>query len=312
MKGIFRNRFNEVRSGWKIILVLIICFALQFIFSLIGGIILSIIMLSSKSLRNGLTAGGNPLEIIQNNPVMSMSIHLLSIIAMIIAVFIILRFMDKKKFKDIGLGFNPKSARELVYGLLLGAISMTLIFLVLLSTGSISLTNGFFSPNFSVYTLTGLITFIFVGIEEELFSRGYCMMVLEQTRKKWVPIIVSSIIFSMLHLLNPNVKVLGLINIFLVGVLFAWMVVKTGSLLMPIGYHITWNYFQGNVFGFPVSGTDPHGIYNITVLKDNILTGGAFGPEAGILTTIVIIIGLLVVSKYSSRKRYTNVFSNGL
>lgn len=66
---------------------------------------------------------------------------------------------------------------------------------------------------------------------------------------------------------------------------------------MPIGYHITWNYFQGCVYGLNVSGFDIQGIFSSRILNDNLLTGGAFGPEAGILTTIVIAIGFLIVWK---------------
>ena len=78
--------------------------------------------------------------------------------------------------------------------------------------------------------------------------------------------------FQLAHGTNPNVSVLGLVNIALVGILFAYMFDATKSLWLPIGYHITWNYFQGNVFGFAVSGTTPHGIYNVSVENGNALT----------------------------------------
>ncbi len=79
---------------------------------------------------------------------------------------------------------------------------------------------------------------------------------------------------------------------------------------MPIGYHIAWNFFQGNVFGFNVSGTTVHGIYNIYALKNNVLTGASFGPEGGILTTIVIVIGLLIVSKIKLNEHQNDIATN--
>jgi membrane protease YdiL (CAAX protease family) len=96
---------------------------------------------------------------------------------------------------------------------------------------------------------------------------------------------------------------MGLLNIFLVGLLFAYMFYKSGSLWMPVGYHITWNFFQGNIFGFPVSGTEPSGIYTIINTKDNLITGGGFGPEGGILATAVIIICALFVFIYCAPER---------
>jgi uncharacterized protein len=96
-------------------------------------------------------------------------------------------------------------------------------------------------------------------------------------------------------LLNPNLRVLGLVNIVLVGILFGYMYLKTNNLWMPIGYHITWNYFQGDIFGFSVSGLNQKGLYNISTFRDNLLTGGNFGPEAGVLATVVIILGMLLI-----------------
>ena len=80
---------------------------------------------------------------------------------------------------------------------------------------------------------------------------------------KWLIYVISAVVFSLAHGMNPNVGIFGLVNIALVGILFAYMFDATKSLWLPIGYHITWNYFQGNVFGFAVSGTTAHGMYAI-------------------------------------------------
>jgi len=114
---------------------------------------------------------------------------------------------------------------------------------------------------------------------------------------------MSAIIFSIVHSMNPNVNVLGLVNVALVGLLFAYMFDTTKSLLMPIGYHITWNYFQGNVFGFPVSGTASQGIYNTAVSNGStLLTGGEFGLEGGLLTTLMLGLGYLATKMYVKMK----------
>lgn len=306
MKKVFVNKFGQIRSGWKIGIVLGISYAVQMIFGIIIGLVLAISYMASGKLDIQ-----NPslnLEI-ANSPGINYLMQFFGIIVMLSAVYMVLRLIDKKRLKDIGLINIKKGLKHLVCGLLFGAISMTLIFIILLMSKNIEVTNSLFQPQFSWSTLTGLILFVFVGLNEELFSRGYCMMVLNQTSKRWVPIVVSAIIFSAMHLGNPNVKLLGLLNIFLVGILFAYMVVKTNNIWMAIGYHITWNYLQGNVFGFPVSGLNSTGLYGIKVLNNNLLTGGAFGPEAGILASIVLIAGILALKFYKGSNNSMELFS---
>jgi len=152
------------------------------------------------------------------------------------------------------------------------------------STGNVTIEKN--SNISAYYLLWGLYTFILVGLEEELMSRGYFINVLNQMGKPWLSVLISSIIFSLMHILNPNIVFLGLLNIFLIGVLFSYMYIKTGNLWMPIGYHISWNYFQGYIFGFNVSGNSVRGIYN-AFPKNNFLSGGEFGLEGGIITTLV-------------------------
>lgn len=297
MKKIFVNKYGQIRSGWKIAIVLGISYGFQIVLGIIAGIVLVITFIASGNF----SFESSELSFqMMNSPIFTYLSQGIGIIVMLLSVYMALKLIDRKKFKDIGLISLKKGLKHLAYGLLFGAVSMTVIFIILLITKNIQVTNSFVQPQFSWSTFTGLILFIFVGLNEELFSRGYCMMVLNQTGKKWVPIVVSSIIFSAMHLGNPNVKILGLINIFLVGILFAYMVVKTNNLWMSIGYHITWNYFQGNVFGFPVSGLDAKGLYGIKVLNDNLLTGGAFGPEAGILATLVLVAGIIILKFYKS------------
>jgi membrane protease YdiL (CAAX protease family) len=222
----------------------------------------------------------------------------------IISSLLVWKYINKKKIAALGLEFNRLNMKDLGFGLFLGGASMALIFIILLLTGQISLKSSLITPDFSIYSLTFLILFIFVGFSEEIFFRGYIMKTMEDRyNSKWLVYVMSSLIFSLFHGMNPNVSIFGLINIGLVGLLFSYMYDVTKSLWMPIGYHITWNYFQGNVFGFPVSGTDPHGLYEITTEDSaNIFTGGSFGPEGGLLATSLIILGVLATNVYSKTR----------
>jgi uncharacterized protein len=107
---------------------------------------------------------------------------------------------------------------------------------------------------------------------------------------------VSSVIFAVAHLLNPNVSGFGIVNL-VFAVVASCMYIRSGSLWMPIAYHTTWDYFEGNVFGFPNSGNTMTSLFPFAHIQSNLLTGGDFGPEGGILVTAVLLMALLWVLK---------------
>ena len=202
----------------------------------------------------------------------------------------------------MGITSIRNSYKELGVGLALGAGTITIVAVVLLLIGSVKLVNPITSPKFTSDLIVGIFAFIAVGFGEEIFGRGYCMSVLKQTRNKWVVLIVSSIIFAAMHLGNAAIGVLPLINLFLVGIAFGYMFMKSSNIWMPIGFHITWNYFQGYIWGFQVSGNEVDGMYQIKTVKDSILNGGAFGAEGGLAVTAVILLTIWFVSIYYKDK----------
>jgi uncharacterized protein len=306
MERVFINKNNQLRSGWKIAILLLVYEIISFI---IVDVFSSSIGFIADTANRGTAAPSQIsaiiINLINNNLVLWLIMSILDFACLMLVINIILRIIDKKRFKDIGLMSVFKRSNDFVFGLLMGAISMTLIFLVLLATGNITLRENLLKPNFSMTAAVGIITYIIVGIKEEVLSRGYCINVLNQMNNPALSVFISSIIFSALHLFNPNVKLFGLINIVLVGFLLGFMYLKSGNLWMPIGYHIAWNYFQGSVFGFPVSGITQKGVYSISVYQDNLLTGGSFGPEAGVLATIVIILGFIYILQMKNKRKKT-------
>ena len=227
--------------------------------------------------------------------------RLIPSVALILGILLALRFIDRKSVGDIGAGFRSGDRKDLAFGLGLGAVSMTTVFAVLLVSRTITLENGLAEPALSWRLLTGAIIFILVGVSEELYSRAYSISALSETHGRWTAAIASSVIFSLLHVGNANVSAGGLANVLLVGILFAYMFLRSGGVWMSVGYHITWNYFQGCVFGFPVSGGKAEGAYTVAASRNDLLTGGAFGPEGGLLATLVILAGLYVVWRFTGR-----------
>lgn len=292
MKRIFIHPEKGVRGGFKIALILFL--SLVF-FTLLGFIFGNI----------ALRVGDFNLEDLVLKP-QAENIYFyvflsLQHIGMFIATWYVLKFVDKSGFRAIGFTYPRPYLRDLLTGGLLGALSITLIFTFLFVFDQISIEGSLFRPNFTPHLLYGLYLFFLVGVVEEVFFRGYCMKKGLNYENVLIPVFGSSVIFTGMHLINPNLSFLGIFNIFLIGILFAYMFVKTGNLWMPIGFHIAWNYFQGNVFGLSVSGISIEGVYTITSIEDNIFTGGAFGLEGGILTTFVILLGFLVMKRYQQK-----------
>lgn len=241
-----------------------------------------------------------------------------SMAAAFLSVWLAGRIMDRRPFKDFGFHFDGGWWLDLFFGLLLGATLMTGIFLTELALGWVTVTGSFRSPAsgapFALTILLPLVAFLFVGIYEELFSRGYQLRNMAEgfnypllgprgaVLAAWM---LSSALFGILHALNPNADVVSIVNITLAGLMLGAGYVLTGELAVPIGLHIAWNFFQGNVFGFPVSGLSPIGAAFVSTEQagPEIWTGGVFGPEGGLLVTGATLTGILLTVLWVQLRR---------
>ena len=192
---------------------------------------------------------------------------------------------ERKRPKDAGLGAAaalPETAR----GFLIGAALLTAVTGVLALTGSYQIVGWAPLPEGTTRAaLLGrmVLLFLAVGIFEEVAVRGILFRQLEQAIGTWLAIVVSALFFGFGHRGNPNATWVSSVAIAIeAGALLAAVYVATRSLWIPIGLHWAWNLFEGPVWGSRVSGND------IAVLADarfpgrDVLTGGAFGPEAGL------------------------------
>jgi membrane protease YdiL (CAAX protease family) len=221
----------------------------------------------------------------------------LQIAAFIGSVFAMYVWFERKHGWSLGLKqqFGGTLATQ---GFFAGFILMSISAILIWAAGGISWEASTWNQTLILSLLDGIILFIFVALSEELFTRGYVQGLIKYHYGRTPAIIVSSIIFAFMHSLNPNMfeTPYPFINICLAGILFAVARELTGGLWWPIGLHMSWNFFQGYVYGFQVSGTDP--VPAVLQVTDNgpiYLSGGDFGAEGSYIASLVLILGIIVV-----------------
>ncbi|MBI3910106.1 MAG: CPBP family intramembrane metalloprotease, partial [Armatimonadetes bacterium] len=121
---------------------------------------------------------------------------------------------------------------------------------------------------------------------------GYVLQTLARDYGRLVGTVVSAGIFAVLHLMNPGRSVAAFLGIFLAGLYFAAAFLLSGRLYLPIAAHFAWNWLLGPFFGLPVSGVQMPSVLHTTVAGPSAITGGSFGPEAGVLGWIALAINL--------------------
>ena len=238
--------------------------------------------------------------------IINMIVGPLLTLGVLASVWIAARFLDHRDVADFGIRIDRAWWRSLAGGFFLGALLMTSIMAIELAAGWIRITDTFAvhaaGVSLALAVSFSIVKVLCVGIYEELVSRGYLLRNLAEGLSLPLAVIVSSAIFAVLHATNDNATIFSTLGLFVNGLLFAAARLIAGRLSAAIGLHIAWNFFQGVVFGFPVSG-DKEGASLIAIEQRgaDFITGGAFGPEAGLvgIAASLIGIGLLMLCRVS-------------
>ena len=245
-----------------------------------------------------------------NKDLLSLLITLFSFVFISLLVFFRVKVIEKRSFSSIG--FNKNNwLKKYSLGFLIGLSMMSIIVLILLPFGYITIEKNPIQPvgvSAIASVLVILFGWIIQGATEEIVTRGWLLNVLSTKYNIGVGLLISSTLFGLMHLTNPNVNYIAVINIILVGLFYGLYVIKTNDLWAVCGMHSAWNFAQGNIFGFKVSGLDVsvRSLIDFNLVGSDFVTGGIFGPEAGITATFILLasIGILL---FIDKKRF---FSN--
>ena len=274
----------RLRAGWRLLIQTVLYLVLQVLFFLV------LILFGSIDLSTHAV----PLQI-------------LNFLATTISVFAARLWLDKRSIESLGLKLNKHTWLDTLAGIAISLVQMGFLYVVMLGLGWLTF-EGFaweVDPIGVVIsnTLLFFVIFIFVGWNEELLSRGYHLQTLASGLNMFWAVIISSAVFGLLHLANPNATWVSAAGIFFAGVFLAYGYLRTKQLWLPIGLHIGWNFFEGVGFGFPVSGLDDiYKLLRIQVHGPEIWTGGAFGPEAGLIILPALLLGALLIYLYTTKR----------
>lgn len=298
---VVKNKYNQVRSGWIILIVMASFYLLQYFASYLLITILEKGLISTGDI-NPATNYFSDYVVWLDDVALPIVFQIITDTFMIAIPVIACKLIMKNKVQDMGLSSLISSKKDGCVGMLLGIINCTVVFLLVITLGGGHVVS--WSPKVSVLTVWWILIFVIVALGEEIMNRGFLMATLRRSRNIYFIMLVPSIIFGLIHLSNPDVTFFSIFNIMLVGILFSYMFIKSGNIWMCIGYHFTWNTFEGVVYGMPVSGLKVPGIITTQFPHGNILNGGMFGIEGGILTTLVTLISFLFVRYYYRKSRY--------
>lgn len=265
----------------------------------------SVILAGLAVINSELVAGGDIPEAV----LLALTI-IVALPAVTLSVWIGRRALDRRSFASLGLELKTPAARDLLIGFLIPAPLFALIFITQWGLGWLTVEGWGWAESSVVLTMLGvvlgLVGFFAVGFYEELLFRGYYLQNLKDGTGLALALFLSSAVFAIAHLGNFSSSIASSVGIFAAGYFLAYGWLRTRALWLPIGLHIGWNFFQGPVFGFAVSGTSTPSIVVHTVEGPELLTGGGFGPEAGLIVLPLMVLGAALIWLYT-REREPNI-----
>ncbi len=315
LKRIFiRELDDKLRFIWRFILII----AAGFIVGKITGMLLGHILLLYFAAARGEVIS---IEVLQSNQVVWWFTLITEQLIMLSIILFFIYKIDRLNLKQLGVRPDRTGLREFILGLLLGVFGMFVVFAVFWAMEgfgvklirSISL-NGIHSMEAAASMTYIMVLFLLVAFQEELLCRGYMISDLIMQRPV-VAVTVPALLFSLMHLGNNEfsfedsrraaVTLIALSNIFLVGIIFGIYYLFSKNLWLVIGTHFSWNFMQGSIFGFNVSGIETASVMevNLSINRAHTLfTGGKVGPEGGIIVTFALVLmaaALFIYAKHN-------------
>lgn len=231
-------------------------------------------------------------------------LEIVMLMAVLTAAVILLR-VERRPFSDLGLAVKGH-LKDFGYGALVAVLVYLIGFGISLALGEVVVTDFHFYP---LHLFGTFLFYALVALAEEILMRGYILGHLLHTRlNKFVSLFISSTIFSLFHIFNPNVALLPMLNLVLAGMMLGASYLYTRNLCFPISLHLFWNWIQGPILGYQVSGnTFSSPFLTLHLPQENVLNGGAFGFEGSLICTVLMIFFTLMIIWWGEKRDAINL-----
>ena len=251
-------------------------------------------------------AGSFALQFISNKYLQGDWVFLTFLMSEWSMLFAVLIFIQRRMKGGIaGIDIVPEKAFKYYgIGILIGTVMFILFLLLAVVRGDYAV-NGLAESINWVMVILFAIAFVGQGALEEVVFRGFLMRFIGRRTSILLGLIISSIVFSLLHLPGRETTFLVFINTFLLAALFSILLLLTRSLFLPCGLHFAWNFVEMVVFNTPNSSKQVStAVFKTSYLSNNVfLTGGTYGPEGSVYTTIIVLLFLIVSLVLYGKKR---------
>jgi uncharacterized protein len=285
-------RKPEIESNWwRIIVYLLLCIVAILIFSIpVVTFFWDLIQDPDR-------------DILDENLSYQLAIQTVMALGIITTSYLMIKQIEYRSAISYRLTFNLKS---ICLGFSIGLIAMILFGLIAYVFGLVD----FIYQGLSLKLAISFVLYLFVGVAEEVLVRGYILTNLQEKLNPFWALLISSLFFGALHIGNDYFTWIGFATISISSFLMGLLVLRTKSISSAIGLHWSWNFVQGPILGFAVSGHQEVGLFSNTGLGSEILTGGKFGAEGSIvLCAITVTIIFFTYRFYSEQKVFVEVNS---
>jgi membrane protease YdiL (CAAX protease family) len=284
---IFINDETELRSGWRV-LAFVICFI--------------IVELLLAGLTKVFATLFPSLEYLSRHELIYLGVsNVRDLATAVIASAVCARTLERRRLGSVGFRLHRGSPRDFALGSLMGAASLAIAVGIAASVGALTfdVQTREWAPLVGGFMIASLF-FVIAGATEELIFRGFPFQALVHNLGGARAVAITSLIFGLAHVSNPNASVFSTINTILAGIWLGLAYLMTRSLWLATALHWSWNFAMVFIFGLPVSGLTTLG--ELAWLKGRIgepmwISGGSYGPEAGVAATVALILSTLAIWK---------------
>jgi membrane protease YdiL (CAAX protease family) len=295
-QSIFRRVFSSpdeprLRSGWRVALHFLLLAVSLLVFTLP----VALLMLNETA------------STVLPDDAQVVLVEALTVAAFAFATWVARRWLDHRSLRSLGFQIDGHMLSDIMVGTAIPGLLMGGIFAFESAVGWLRFEAWAWEAASIAAVLRGLgvylVVFIFTAIGEELISRGYQLQNLaEGVSLPWA-LLISAVLFASLHAANPGADAASFAGLLAAAYFLAYAWVRTGKLWLSIGLHLGWNFFEGVVFGFPVSGLGVFRLIEQHVTGPALITGGEFGPEAGLVVLPALALGAVLIRVYTSDRR---------